>query len=192
MPGFYRENEYDLAGTIVGVVDKSKILDGRKVKAGDVLIGLPSTGLHTNGYSLARSVLFERFEHDDYIDELGMRLGEALLAVHRSYLKPIEKLRTDSSVHALAHITGGGIIGNTKRVIPKNCALQIDWDAWKRPAIFQLIQKYGSVPEDDMQRTFNLGIGLVIIAAQGGVDKVMSKLKKLGEEPVAMGEVVRR
>jgi phosphoribosylformylglycinamidine cyclo-ligase len=192
MPGFYREDEYDLAGTIVGIVDKTKILDGKKVKAGDVLIGLPSTGLHTNGYSLARSVLFERFEHDDFIDELGMRLGEALLAVHRSYLKPIEKLRSDSSVHALAHITGGGIIGNTKRVISKNCALQIDWNSWKRPAIFQLIQKYGNVPEEDMRQTFNLGIGLVIISAKRGADKVVSKLKKLGEVPVVMGEVKKK
>jgi phosphoribosylformylglycinamidine cyclo-ligase len=192
MPGFYRENEYDVAGTIVGVVDKSKILNGSKVKSGDVLIGLPSTGLHTNGYSLARSVLFERFEFDDFIDELGMRLGEALLAVHRSYLKPIEKLRSNSAVHAFAHITGGGIVGNTKRVLPKNYTLNIDWESWQRPALFHLIQKYGNVPEDDMRQTFNLGIGLVIISAKGGVDNVVNILRRIGEQPVVIGEVKKK
>jgi phosphoribosylformylglycinamidine cyclo-ligase len=113
------------------------------------------------------------------------------MAVHRSYLKPIGKLRSYASVHALAHITGGGIVGNTKRVIPKNCTLRIDWESWKRPAIFQLIQKHGNVPEEDMRQTFNLGIGLVIITAKHGVDKVVNELKKLGEVPVVMGEVVK-
>jgi phosphoribosylformylglycinamidine cyclo-ligase len=189
MPDFYREKEYDLAGTIVGVVEKKKIIDGRKVRKGDVLVALPSTGLHTNGFSLARRVLFDRFEFDDYIDELGGRLGETLLTVHRSYLKAIRSLAGNSSVHAFAHITGGGIVGNTSRVVPKGFHLKIDWHSWKIPAIFELIRKYGNVPEDDMRRTFNLGVGLVIIASKRGADRAMSTLRKYGEHPFVIGEM---
>jgi phosphoribosylformylglycinamidine cyclo-ligase len=191
MPGFYRENEYDLAGTIVGVVSKSKILDGKKVKPGDVLVGLPSTGLHTNGYSLARSVLFEPFEHDDFIDELGMRLSEALLSIHRSYLKPIQAILALPATHAISHITGGGIVGNTSRVIPIGLHLKIDWQSWTRPAIFQVIQKHGEVPEEDMRKTFNLGVGLVIIASKRGTDRLLTTLRQLEERPVVIGEVVK-
>jgi phosphoribosylformylglycinamidine cyclo-ligase len=190
MPGVYREEEYDVAGMIVGVVDKKKIYDGKKVKAGDILIGLPSTGLHTNGYSLARNVLFERYEVDDFVDNLGMSLGEALLTIHRSYLKPITLASDHSAVHAFAHITGGGIVGNTKRVIPKGTSLRIDWRAWERPPIFSLIQKIGNVPEDDMRRVFNLGVGLVIIVAESGSRKVLESLRKAGEKPFIFGEVV--
>jgi phosphoribosylformylglycinamidine cyclo-ligase len=124
MPGFYRQGEYDIAGMIVGIVEKANIYDGKKVKEGDQLIALPSTGLHTNGYSLARSVLFDRFEIDDFVDELKMPIGEALLAVHRSYLTAIQSLITIPEVHAFAHITGGGIVGNTSRVIPKGLSLE--------------------------------------------------------------------
>ena len=192
MPGFYREDEYDLAGMIVGVVDKAEIFDGRKVKAGDLLIGLPSTGLHTNGYSLARSVLFERFEVDDFVEELGMRLGEALLAVHRSYRAAIDLASRMPATHAFAHITGGGIEGNTKRVIPAGLMIEIDWKAWKRPPVFQLIQTLGNVPDDDMRRTFNLGIGLVIVASASGVDQMMSALRSAGEQPIVVGGVKKR
>ena len=191
MPGFYRDNEYDLAGTIVGVVDRQYLLDGHKVHPGDIVIGLPSTGLHTNGYSLARSVLFDKFEHDDFVDELGMRLGEALLLVHRSYLHAIEVIRTFPSLHALAHITGGGIVGNTSRVVPSHLTLHIDWQSWHRPAIFSLIQRTGSVPEDDMRRTFNLGIGLVIVAGKRGANGIMGALRKVGEQPMVIGEIQR-
>ena len=192
MPGLYREKEYDLVGTIVGVVDKKKIIDGSKVRAGDVVIGLPSTGLHTNGYSLARSVLFDRYKVNNVVDELGTLLGDALLKVHRSYLKAIQSVKTLSSLHALAHITGGGLIGNTIRVIPKSLRLKIDWQSWKRPPIFQLIQKTGKVPEEDMRRTFNLGIGLTIIAGKRGADELMSVLIKKGERPKIIGEIVKR
>ncbi|MFI5253334.1 MAG: phosphoribosylformylglycinamidine cyclo-ligase [Bacteroidota bacterium] len=191
MPGFYRENEYDLAGTIVGVVPKSKILDGKKVKDGDLLIGLPSTGLHTNGYSLARKVLFEPFEHDDFVDELGMSLGDALLSVHRSYLKPIQTIVGLPALHALSHITGGGIVGNTTRVIPKGLRLKVNWQSWNRPPLFQLIQKYGEVPEEDMRKTFNLGIGLVIITSKRGADRLISELRKVDERPVIIGEIIK-
>lgn len=190
MPGVYREDEYDVAGMIVGVVDRKKIYDGKKVKAGDRLIGLPSTGLHTNGYSLARTVLFERYEVDDFVDVLGMSLGEALLTVHRSYLKPITVASAHPGVHAFAHITGGGIVGNTRRVIPKGTSLRIDWRAWERPSIFGLIQKIGNVPEDDMRRVFNVGIGLVMIVAENGIQKVLENLRSAGEKPIIIGEVV--
>ena len=192
MPGFYREGEYDIAGTIVGVVEKSKIVDGGKVRAGDPLVALPSTGLHTNGYSLARAVLFERHGIDDFIEELGMRLGDALLAVHRSYLTAITAVSSLPVTHALSHITGGGIVGNTSRVLPRRLRLRIDWNAWQRPPIFQLIQKEGNVPEADMRRTFNLGVGLVIVAAKDGADRLVGVLKKLGEKPFVIGEAVRK
>jgi len=189
MPGIYKPNDYDLAGTIVGVVEKRKILNGSKVKAGDVLIGLPSTGLHTNGYSLARNVLFKKFKPDTYIPELNTSLGEALLAVHRSYLKPIQMLLKGEGVHALAHITGGGIAGNTSRVIPKHLKLKIDWQSWQRSFLFQLIQQTGKVPESDMRRTFNLGVGLVIVVSKKSADDVLRKLRRMGERGSVMGEV---
>ena len=192
MPGFYREGEYDLAGMIVGVVEKNKIFDGSKVKAGDLLVGLPSNGLHTNGFSLARAVLFERFEVDDFIDELGMPLGEALLKVHRSYRTAIALASELPATHAFSHITGGGIEGNTNRVVPGRLALRIDWQAWQRPPVFQLIQKEGNVPEDDMRRAFNLGIGLVIITAKRGVDKLLKILRKGGEQPIVIGEIKKK
>lgn len=190
MPGFYRDDEYDIAGMIVGIAERNKIFDGKKVKAGDILIGLPSTGLHTNGYSLAREVLFERFEIDDYISELQMSIGEALLNIHRSYLKPIRLASSFPEVHAFAHITGGGIVGNVKRVIPKGCTIKIDWTRWQRPAIFSLIQKTGNVPEDDMRKVFNLGVGLVIIASKRDSSKTLEVLREAGEQPFIMGEVV--
>lgn len=189
MPGFYNENEYDLAGMIVGVAEKKKMFTGKSVKAGDLLIGLPSTGLHTNGYSLARSVLFERFEVDDFFDELGMRLGDALLIVHRSYLKAISAIAGMRGVHAFAHITGGGIIGNTRRIIPAHLTLSINWERWERPAIFQLIKNYGRVPEKDMRRSFNLGVGLVVVASPREADLVMKALRQNGENPFLVGEV---
>lgn len=191
MPGFYRENEYDIVGTIVGVVEKEKIFDGRKVRAGDVLIALPSTGLHTNGYSLARAVLFERHDVDDFINELGMELGDALLAIHRSYLKAIAAVSDLSATHGFAHITGGGIIGNTSRILPRNLRLKIDWDSWERQPIFRLIQKEGNISEEEMRQTFNLGVGLVIIASKTSVDEVIERLKRKGEKPFIVGEVVK-
>jgi phosphoribosylformylglycinamidine cyclo-ligase len=204
MPGMYGTEDYDVAGTIVGVVDEKKILNGRKVKCGDVLIGLPSTGLHTNGYSLARRVLLEKFTLDIYLDELGCTLGDALLTVHRSYLHSIhpllstvsasssDKLSSASkSIHGLSHITGGGIIGNTLRIVPKGLTLKVDWNAWERPPIFKIIKRIGDVPEEDMRRTFNLGVGLIVIADCRGVDSVISVLKQKKERPFVVGEVVK-
>jgi phosphoribosylformylglycinamidine cyclo-ligase len=190
MPGMYDENHYDLSGTIVGVVEKKQILDGRKVRKGDVLIGLPSTGLHTNGYSLARAVLLKAFTLDRFIDEIEMSIGDALLAVHRSYLRVVAPLLEQFDIHALSHITGGGIVGNTMRVIPHGRRLKIDWESWQRPGIFRLIKQLGEVPEDDMRRTFNLGIGLMMIVPKRTVEGLLSSLKRRKETGIVMGEVV--
>lgn len=191
MPGIYHPEEYDLAGTIIGVVEKSKLIDGSKITDGDNLIAIPSNGLHTNGYSLARNVLFERYEVDDFIEELGMRLGDCLLLVHRSYLDVIRKIKDYSGVHAFAHITGGGILNNTKRVLRKGLDLDIDWFGWDRPAIFQLIHRLGDVPEEDMRRTFNLGVGLVVVVSERATEKIIEELHGMGEKPFLIGKVVK-
>lgn len=189
MPGIYANGEYDLAGTIIGVVDEKKIVNGKKIRQGDVLIGLPSTGLHTNGYSLARKVLLERYSINEYFDDLGTTLGDALLWVHRSYFKTIYPMLRKVEIKGMSHITGGGIVGNTMRVLPKGLGLRIDWEAWTRPALFKMIQTTGNVPEDDMRRTFNLGIGLILVAAKTKADTLLSMLRKKKEYPVVMGEV---
>ncbi|MCU0412145.1 MAG: phosphoribosylformylglycinamidine cyclo-ligase [Bacteroidetes bacterium] len=192
MPGVYSEEDYDIAGTIVGVVDEKKILNGSRVKKGDMLIGLPSTGLHTNGFSLARRVLLERYAPETRLQELGMSVGDALLAVHRSYFRTIYPLLQSPlgrNIHALSHITGGGIEGNTKRVVPKGRKLHINWGAWERPPLFRLIQKEGEVPESDMRRAFNLGVGLVVVADVRKADAIMEALRRKRERPFVMGEI---
>ncbi|CUS92872.1 phosphoribosylformylglycinamidine cyclo-ligase [Candidatus Kryptobacter tengchongensis] len=189
MPNFYQDGEYDLAGTIIGIVEKEKIIKGDKVRKGDILIALPSTGLHTNGYSLARAVLLKQFRIDEFIPELNTTLGEELLKIHRSYLKPVSQLLDKFEIHAMAHITGGGIIGNTKRVIPEKLKIKIDWKSWERPPIFKLIQKLGNVPEEDMRRTFNLGVGLVLIVDKNDADKIINELKSINENPFTIGEI---
>ncbi len=191
MPDLYNEGEYDLAGTIVGLVDRSKIIDGSAIRAGDVLIGLPSTGLHTNGYSLARRVLFAHFGPDDRPDELGGEtIAEALLKVHRSYLKPIRALIDRELASGFVHVTGGGIPGNTVRVIPEGLSFTVEYQAWRRPKIFDLIQRLGDVPEDDMRDTFNLGIGLIAVVPAERSPEAVSVLKSIGENPVEIGRVV--
>ena len=189
MPDIYDAGEYDLAGTIVGVVDKKDIVDGSTIEEGDVLIGFPSTGLHTNGYSLARHVLFSKYTVNDTPEELGgASVGEALLAVHKSYLNVIDALRSATTVHGLVHVTGGGIPGNTKRVMPDGLTIDVDYSAWKRPGLFNLIQSTGDVPETDMRSAFNLGIGLIAIIRKESVDRVLSDLKD--ESPIVIGTVV--
>ncbi len=191
MPGMYDGEEYDLAGTIVGVVDAKKIVNGKTVKQGDVLIGLPSTGLHTNGYSLARSVLLEKYSINEYFDDLGTTLGDALMWIHRSYYKSVYPILSKFKIKGMAHITGGGIQGNTMRVIPKGLSIRIDWSAWDRPAIFRLIQSAGSVPEEEMRRTFNLGVGLILIVAKSEAESVLEALRKKKESPRVIGTVVK-
>ena len=189
MPDIYKEGEFDLAGTIVGIVDEDKLITGSSIKKGDVLIGLESSGLHTNGYSLARKVLFSAYSIDDKPEGMNQTIGEALLEVHRSYLPHIRKLKNMSGVRAFSHITGGGIIGNTKRVIPDGLKADVDWKSWKRPEIFNLIQKTGNVKEDDMHEAFNLGIGLVVIVSKEAAESVTSFLKEMQEPAHIIGEI---
>lgn len=186
MPSMYSEGEYDLAGTIVGVVEKSNIVDGKNIRKGDVLLGLPSSGLHTNGYSLARAVLFPKFVVSQKIDELGMTLGEALLAVHKSYLPIMKPILEKKIVSGLSHITGGGIVGNTKRILPKGMELEIDWNSWERPPLFDLVQKTGNLAEEEMQKAFNLGIGLIIVASEDKVDEISALCP---EKPYLIGRI---
>lgn len=188
MPTMYQEGEYDISGTIVGVVDKSRIIDGKSIEEGDVLIGLPSNGLHTNGYSLARAALLGKYEHDTFIEELGKTIGEELLAIHRSYLKTINKVIDSRRIKGLSHITGGGIVGNTSRIIPENTQLKIDWESWEVPYIFKMIQDSGEINDEEMRHVFNMGIGMIIISSKNDADFMINELK--ADKPVIMGEVV--
>jgi phosphoribosylformylglycinamidine cyclo-ligase len=192
MPGFYADGEYDIAGFIVGVVEKSQVIDGRRVVAGDVLIGLPSAGLHTNGYSLARRVLFDAAGYDVHsvVPELGATVGEALLAPHRSYLRALRPLVSDNLVKGMAHITGGGITENLPRTLPEGCSARVDRGAWSVPPLFALLQKRGAIGTDEMFRTFNMGIGLIAICSAGDADDVIGRLERSGEQPVRLGQVI--
>ncbi len=192
MPDLYQEGEYDLAGTIVGVVEKDDILNADRVRSGDVLVGLPSTGLHTNGYSLARKVLFANFEASDRPEELGGdSIGNALLAIHRSYLRAIKALTAEELASAFVHVTGGGLPGNTARLMSAGLTFSIDYDAWSRPALFELIATLGQVPENEMRQAFNLGIGLVAILPAENVGQAFDIWRKMGERPVEIGHVMQ-
>ena len=190
MPDVYGEGDFDLVGTVVGLVDKGEIVTGDEIRPGDVLLGLPSTGIHTNGYTLARSVLFDRYTVDDRPSELdGASVGEALLRVHRSYLRPIRTLVEADLARGLAHITGGGLPNNLGRVVPEGCAAAVDYDAWDRPSIFALIQELGDVPEADMRQTFNLGIGMVAVVRAEDVSRAVEQLEAAGESPIQVGQI---
>jgi phosphoribosylformylglycinamidine cyclo-ligase len=189
MPDIYNEGEFDLAGTIVGVVERDQLITGDKIQKGDMLIGFKSSGLHTNGYSLARKVLFSEHDVNDQPEELQRTVGEELLQVHKSYLNVISELKEMDGVHGFSHITGGGIVGNTKRILPNGLKLDLDWTSWKRPAIFDLIQQAGNVPEDDMRATFNLGIGLIAVVSSSAADEVEKMCNELGEELYKIGSV---
>ncbi|MFB6231653.1 MAG: phosphoribosylformylglycinamidine cyclo-ligase [Salinibacter sp.] len=191
MPDVYGDEDFDLVGSIVGVVDKADIVEGGDIAPGDVLIGLPSSGIHTNGYTLARTVLFESHTVEDCPPALGgASLGEALLRVHRSYLRPVQTLVEAGLARGLAHITGGGLPGNLRRVVPDGCEAAVDYDAWDRPPIFSLIQREGDVPEADLRRTFNLGVGLVAIVREADTEEAMERLEEEGEHPFRIGTVV--
>jgi len=189
MPGLYDEKEYDMSGTIVGIVDKKNIIDGKSIKKGDILIGFKSNGLHTNGYSLARKVLLSKFKPEEKISELNSTLGEELLRVHKSYLKLINTLKEKIEVKGLAHITGGGIIGNTTRILPKGLNLKIYWDSWDVLPIFNVIQKTGKISDEEMRRVFNLGIGLIAIVSKEHQNEVMKIADRLGEKSYLIGEI---
>ena len=193
MPGFYADGEYDIAGFIVGIVERSRVIDGRSIVPGDVIIGLPSAGLHTNGYSLARRVLFETvgWTADTVVPELGATVGDALLAPHRSYLPVMRPLLPRQTLKGLAHITGGGITENLPRVLPEGCSAEIDLGTWNVPALFQLLQERGQIPRDEMFRAFNMGIGLILVAAPAEAERIIDTLARHGEaHAVRIGFVV--
>jgi phosphoribosylformylglycinamidine cyclo-ligase len=206
MPGFYADGEYDLAGFIVGVVDRAHLIDGRALAPGDRLIGLPSSGLHTNGYSLARRIVFETLglHADTYVPELNATVGDALLATHRSYLPviaPLLDLRTlgpsdprtlgpQVRIKGLAHITGGGITDNLPRILPQGVAARIDRRSWPVPPVFSFLQRAGDVPLDDMYRTFNMGVGLIMACAPEAEQEVTETLRAAGEICWPIGEIV--
>ncbi len=188
----YQSGEYDVAGSIVGIVEKSKVIQGEDIQKGDVLVGLPSTGLHTNGYSLARKVLFEAagLSVHDRPKELDKSIGETLLQVHRCYLPVVDPLLDSFPIKGMSHITGGGIVGNTRRILPEGRSLKINWSAWEIPPIFRLIQKLGRVSDKEMRKSFNLGIGFIFIVRKSDADSLMERLTASGECPILIGEVV--
>jgi phosphoribosylformylglycinamidine cyclo-ligase len=183
MPGLYADGEYDIAGFIVGAVDRSRILDGRAIAPGDAVIGVASAGLHTNGYSLARRILFDSagWSPHTWVPELNQTLADVLLAPHRSYLRVVRPLLDRHPVNGLAHITGGGITDNLPRILPAGCGAEIDRRAWPVPPIFDLLQRLGRVPDEDMYRTFNMGIGLVCVCAPGEAGRVIETMRQAGE-----------
>ncbi len=193
MPGMYAPGEYDIAGFIVGAVERKRMITGATIKAGDVLIGLPSTGLHTNGYSLARKLLFEVAGHAPatMVEEIQNTVADELLKIHRSYLKPLHALHIAGVLKGAAHITGGGITDNTPRILPKGLGARVDPDSWPVLPIFELLRKLGDVEEDDWRRTFNLGIGMIFVIAKRDLDKAAKILKKLREPWYQIGEVIK-
>ncbi|MDT7540679.1 MAG: phosphoribosylformylglycinamidine cyclo-ligase [Acidobacteriota bacterium] len=192
MPGFYAEGEYDIAGFIVGVVDRERVIDGKRIEAGDVLLALPSVGLHTNGYSLARKLFFEvaNFKADTHVEELGTTVGEALLAPHASYLRALEGLLDAGSIKGLAHITGGGLIDNIPRILPAGVGVEIKLGTWDVPPIFTLMQRLGNVPDREMLRTFNMGVGVVVVCAPSDVAAISSHVEARGQTCREIGRVV--
>jgi phosphoribosylformylglycinamidine cyclo-ligase len=190
MPDMYQSGEYDLSGTIVGIVEKNKVINGKDIRKTDVLIGLQSNGLHTNGYSLARKVLLGNFKVSDYVDDLSCTLGEELLKVHLSYLSIIRSVVEDFPIKGISHVTGGGIEGNTKRILSDGLNIGIDWLGWDQPAIFPLIKAMGNVPEEDMRRTFNLGIGLVLIVSADSAQRLHKFLLDCGQMAYFIGEII--
>ena len=193
MPGFYPAGEYDLAGFIVGVVERERIITGKAVQPGDVILGLASNGLHTNGYSLARKLLFEiaRYTPDSYVNELKGKVGNELMHSHRSYWPMIKKLVNADCVSALAHITGGGITENLPRVLPRGVAAVIDMGSWPVLPIFEHLQKLGNVPPDEMLRTFNMGLGMLVVVPSAKFKKAQSVLDKIGEKAYTVGRIVK-
>ena len=192
MPGFYADGEYDVAGFIVGIVDRSRVIDGRGIRPGDVLIGLPSSGLHTNGYSLARRIAFDHLglTVDSLVPALGQTLGDALLTTHRSYLPLVRPLLASGYVKGMAHNTGGGITDNLPRVLPDGTMAVVDMRSWTVPPVFEWLQQGGGVPKDDMLRTFNMGIGLIIVTGREHVAATLDALAGQGERSArVIGEI---
>jgi phosphoribosylformylglycinamidine cyclo-ligase len=189
MPGVYKELDYDLSGTIVGVVDKENILDGRNIQSGDLLIGFLSNGLHTNGYSLARKVLLEKYSLNDHIELINKSLGEELIRIHKSYLNLIRELKTSVNVKGFSHITGGGIISNTSRIIPEGLNIKIHWGNWDIPPVFKLIQNTGNISSNEMRKVFNQGIGLIVVVPKEQEEMTLQVALTQKEHVIVVGEV---
>jgi phosphoribosylformylglycinamidine cyclo-ligase len=193
MPGFYPEGEYDLAGFIVGVVERERVITGKDVQIGDVILGLPSNGLHTNGYSLARKLLFEvaHYSLDDYVNEIKGKVGNELMRTHKSYWPALRKLIDAQCVSALAHITGGGITENLPRVLPRGTAASIDLGSWPVPPLFEHLRELGSLPQEEMLRTFNMGIGMLLVIPLAKFKKAQSVLDRVSEKAYTIGRIVK-
>ncbi len=191
MPDFYGEGEYDLAGFIVGLVDQEKVINGQSIKEGDILIGLASNGLHTNGYSLARKVAFEiaGLQPDEHIQSLGVSIGEALLKIHKSYLRAVRALMKEHPIAGMAHITGGGISGNLSRILPEGLRAVINKPSWLIPPIFDFLRSKGDIDENDMFEAFNMGIGFIIVLDAKDAPEAMHTLKAEGETPFRIGKI---
>ena len=193
MPGFYADGEYDIAGFIVGVVDQEKVIDGQTITPGDVVLGLPSVGLHTNGYSLARKLFFEvaGYQADTYLDEFGETVGAALLQPHKSYLRALEGLLDQGLIKGLAHITGGGLLENIPRVLPSGTSVEIKRGSWPVLPIFHEMQRLGNIDDAEMFRTFNMGVGMIIICSEANAPTITSQMESTGEACHEVGRVVR-
>lgn len=193
MPGFYQEGEYDIAGFIVGVVDKEKVIDGKEIKENDCLLALPAVGLHTNGYSLARKLFFEvaDYKPDSFIAELGTTVGDALLETHPSYLQTLDGLLDTGKIKGLAHITGGGLLENIPRILPENTGVEINKGSWNVLPIYRLMQEIGNVEENEMYRAFNMGVGMVIVCDVNDKESIISHIKEQGEGIFEIGKVIK-
>lgn len=195
MPGVYRGEDFDLAGCVVGIVEKKRIVDGSSIKPGDALFALAAAGLHTNGYSLARGVFFDRLKLgvDDTVPELGCTVGEELLKIHASYLRPVETLMERVTIKGMAHVTGGGVVENLPRILPHTCDARIDKSTWPVPAVFGFLREKGGVEEAEMFRVFNMGLGMVLVAAASDADKLTASgvdIHRIGEITKGTGKVI--
>ncbi|MFV9511474.1 phosphoribosylformylglycinamidine cyclo-ligase [Tepidibacillus sp. LV47] len=193
MPGIYQNHEYDVAGFVVGIVEEDQVIDGSSIKQGDILIGLASNGLHSNGFSLVRYLLFEKnhFQLTDQIEELGEPLGEELLKPTRIYVKTILNMLKEVSIKGMIHITGGGFIENIPRIIPKGLQANIQLGSWEIPPIFSFLQKLGELKQEELYRTFNMGIGFILVVAKEEKEKVLHLAEQLGEKAYIIGEIVK-
>jgi len=193
LPGFYNDGEYDLVGTIVGIVDRKDIIDGSAIGEGDIILGLPSVGLHTNGYSLARKICFEiaGLKIDDYVESIDNEIGRELMKVHRSYLKPVSALLKELRPGGMAHITGGGIAGNLVRIIPESLKAKVERDRRPKLPIFDYLRKTGNVADDDMYDAFNMGIGYIIVVAPDDIEKAENILSGCGQSGYRIGRIER-
>ena len=193
MPDFYADGEYDMAGFAVGVVDRSQMIDGTKIKEGNLVIGLKSSGIHSNGYSLVRKLFFDRLELsiDDFIEELGTTLGEALITPTKIYVKACNSVMSTKQVNGIVHITGGGFFENIPRIIPEGLGVRIQLGSWEVPAIFEYIKRSGNIERDEMFATFNMGVGMMMIVNAESAGAVMEALEKAGEKATVIGEIIK-